>query len=102
MGDLINLGGGLYLDSDGVVYTDGYGALLQPYDGYWKQGDKPFQKDKPFLDNVPEGRTAKLDTRAPYRCSRCGTDRLQVFSSDDFETSARCPDCKIEAVVHDG
>ena len=44
----------------------------------------------------------KVDHLAPYRCSQCGTDRLQVIHTGDYETSARCPGCGITDIVHDG
>jgi hypothetical protein len=38
----------------------------------------------------------------PYRCPECNTSRLECFISDDYETSVRCPDCKVWGVVHSG
>ena len=36
-----------------------------------------------------------------YRCL-CGSELFNVFSSGDYETSARCKSCGIEDIIHQG
>lgn len=57
----------------------------------------PFNDDEPFALDAPPASLGHV-----WRCPRCGTTRLEIVCSDHFETSARCPDCKVWWVVHDG
>jgi DNA-directed RNA polymerase subunit RPC12/RpoP len=38
----------------------------------------------------------------PFKCPKCGTTRLECFSSGPNETAVRCPDCRVWTVVHEG
>ena len=82
-----------------TLYIDDNGVLYEPYEGLLSAAEPPW--------TIPGKEGALLpghvvDLHAPWRCSKCGTDRLQVFSSNDYQTSARCPDCGTQAVIQDG
>ena len=86
----------LWVDSDGILY-DTVGDFLFPCN------DVP----RRILENGDLGPRKLqlghcLQPTAPIRCGHCGTDRLQVFASGSYETSARCPECRDEVVVHEG
>jgi hypothetical protein len=75
------------VDDHGVVYSDRYGGIASSLDG------------DGTITLLPGHRFC---SKAPYRCGCCGTDRLQCFRSDAYQTSVRCPDCQTTEVVHDG
>jgi hypothetical protein len=76
----------LYVDEGGVVYEwMGDDELMTP-------------SHSRYLPLRPGHR---LDRHAPYVCP-CGNRWLEVFRSDAYETSARCPECGVTGVVHSG
>jgi hypothetical protein len=79
-----------FVTMDGVVYEEHGGPFLGP--PWWRTDT---------LKRVLRQDHSIAEDNAPIIC-KCGNDRLQVFTSDSYETSARCPQCSATAVVHSG